>query len=82
MNLGQETEQRRRDRINEGFQALKALMPTQEKQDKASFLMAAVDYIRQLQVTFSDSICQGGHTIPALVPSMIYRGRLDRHTLS
>ena len=25
-------------------------MPTQEKMDKASFLMAAVDYIRKLQV--------------------------------
>ena len=32
------------------FQALRDLMPTQEKMDKASFLMAAVDYIRRLQV--------------------------------
>ena len=32
------------------FQALRDLMPTQEKMDKASFLLASVDYIRRLQV--------------------------------
>ena len=32
------------------FQALRDLMPGQEKTDKASFLMAAVEYIRKLQV--------------------------------
>ena len=32
------------------FQALRDLMPSQEKMDKASFLMAAVEYIRKLQV--------------------------------
>lgn len=31
------------------FQALRDLMPSQEKMDKASFLMAAVEYIRKLQ---------------------------------
>lgn len=45
-----ETEQRRRDRINEGFKALRELLPTTEKMDKANFLMACVGYIRQLQV--------------------------------
>lgn len=34
------------------FQALRELMPTQEKMDKATFLMAAVEYIRQLQVKY------------------------------
>ena len=32
------------------FQGLRDLMPSQEKTDKASFLMAAVEYIRKLQV--------------------------------
>ncbi len=84
-----QTEQRRRDRINEGcdcqctlqhctlmlpgnsitaltrllsaladaaqlcccrFAALKALMPGQEKMDKATFLNSTVEYIKQLQV--------------------------------
>ena len=31
------------------FQALRELMPGQDKMDKASFLMNAVEYIRQLQ---------------------------------
>lgn len=44
-----ETEQRRRDRINEGFKALRELLPTTGKMDKANFLMACVAYIRQLQ---------------------------------
>ena len=33
-----------------GFTALKVLMPNQEKMDKATFLMCAVEYIKQLQV--------------------------------
>lgn len=45
-----ETEQRRRDRINEGFKTLRELLPMQEKMDKANFLMSCVAYIRQLQV--------------------------------
>ncbi|CAL5218448.1 g129 [Coccomyxa viridis] len=54
-----ETEQRRRDRINEGFQALRDLMPAQEKMDKASFLMAAVDYIRKLQDQMQQLLVSG-----------------------
>ena len=44
-----QTEQRRRDRINTGFEALRELLPSCEKADKAAFLMSAAGYIRQLQ---------------------------------
>lgn len=39
-----------------GFAALKALMPNQEKTDKATFLMSAVEYISQLQVLLSSRL--------------------------
>ena len=45
-----QTEQRRRDRINEGFNHLRELIPNKEKLDKAAFLMSTMDYIKQLQV--------------------------------
>lgn len=44
------TEQKRRDRINEGFVALQALLPGKEKVEKAIMLTQAADYIKQLQV--------------------------------
>lgn len=43
------TEQKRRDRINEGFVALQALLPGKEKVEKAIMLTQAADYIKQLQ---------------------------------
>ncbi|BDA44386.1 probable transcription factor PIF3 at N-terminal half [Coccomyxa sp. Obi] len=54
-----ETEQRRRDRINEGFKALRELLPTTEKMDKANFLMACVAYIRQLQAVMQQLLAMG-----------------------
>ncbi|EIE21885.1 hypothetical protein COCSUDRAFT_56332 [Coccomyxa subellipsoidea C-169] len=54
-----QTEQRRRDRINEGFAALKALMPGQEKMDKATFLNSTVEYIKQLQGVMQQLVTLG-----------------------
>ncbi|KAK9840638.1 hypothetical protein WJX81_006158 [Elliptochloris bilobata] len=48
-NRHTQTEQRRRNRINEGYSALRELIPSKEKSDKATFLMAVVQYVRQLQ---------------------------------
>ena len=45
------------------FQALRDLMPSQEKTDKASFLMAAVEYIRKLQVC-RPCTCVAHHLLP------------------
>ncbi|KAK9797090.1 hypothetical protein WJX73_008575 [Symbiochloris irregularis] len=43
------TEQKRRDRINEGFVALQQLLPGKERVEKAVMLTHAADYIRQMQ---------------------------------
>lgn len=45
-----ETEQRRRSKINERFQALRDLIPENDsKRDKASFLLEVIEYIHFLQ---------------------------------
>ncbi|KAL9226489.1 hypothetical protein vseg_002296 [Gypsophila vaccaria] len=45
-----ETEQRRRNKINERFQLLKELIPpNDQKRDKASLLLEVIEYIRFLQ---------------------------------
>ncbi|XP_078439371.1 transcription factor BIM2-like isoform X2 [Wolffia australiana] len=44
------TEQRRRSKINDRFQLLRALIPnTDKKKDKASFLLEVIDYIQLLK---------------------------------
>ncbi|KAL3140580.1 hypothetical protein ABBQ32_005155 [Trebouxia sp. C0010 RCD-2024] len=53
------TEQRRRDKINEGFNALRELIPHKDKMDKATFLQQAVDYIRQLQAVMHQLLSLG-----------------------
>lgn len=53
------TEQRRRDKINEGFVALRELIPHKDKMDKATFLQQAVEYIRQLQAVMQQLLSMG-----------------------
>lgn len=53
------TEQRRRDKINEGFLALRELIPHKDKMDKATFLQQAVEYIRQLQAVMHQLLSMG-----------------------
>lgn len=43
------TEQRRRDRINEKMKALQELIPNSNKVDKASMLDEAIEYLKTLQ---------------------------------
>ncbi|KAK4782230.1 hypothetical protein SAY86_016332 [Trapa natans] len=44
------TEQRRRSKINDRFQTLRALLPqNDQKRDKASFLLEVIEYIQSLQ---------------------------------
>ena len=46
-----QTEKRRRDRIANGFETLRELLPYQDRRmDKATFLQEVVEYVRQLQV--------------------------------
>ncbi|KAK9847003.1 hypothetical protein WJX84_009865 [Apatococcus fuscideae] len=53
------TEQRRRDRINEGFNALRDLIPHKDKMDKATFLQQTVEYIKQLQAVMHQLLAMG-----------------------
>lgn len=47
-----QTEKRRRDRIANGFETLRELLPYQDRRmDKATFLQEVVEYVRQLQVS-------------------------------
>ena len=49
-----QTEKRRRDRIALGFEALRELLPNNDRRmDKATFLQEAVEYVRQLQVSIN-----------------------------
>ncbi|KAI4326587.1 hypothetical protein MLD38_031886 [Melastoma candidum] len=56
------TEQRRRSKINDRFQTLRALIPhSDQKRDRASFLLEVIDYIQLLQekVTKYEGLYQG-----------------------
>ncbi|GLU01734.1 hypothetical protein SLE2022_190220 [Rubroshorea leprosula] len=68
-----ETEQRRRSKINERFQALRDLIPqSDQKRDKASLLLEVIEYIHFLQEklqTYEGSSYQGWVQEPAkLIP--------------
>ncbi|XP_068308226.1 transcription factor BIM2-like isoform X2 [Pyrus communis] len=62
------TEQRRRSKINDRFQMLRELIPhSDQKRDKASFLLEVVEYIQFLQERVSkyEGSCQGWNPDPA-----------------
>ncbi|KAJ7540307.1 hypothetical protein O6H91_10G008300 [Diphasiastrum complanatum] len=58
------TEQRRRSKINDRFQMLRNLVPhSDQKRDKASFLLEVIDYVQMLQekVRKFEGVEQGRH---------------------
>ncbi|KAF8037481.1 hypothetical protein BT93_B0391 [Corymbia citriodora subsp. variegata] len=62
------TEQRRRSKINDRFQMLRSLIPnSDQKRDKASFLLEVIEYIQFLQekVTNYEGSFQGWNQEPA-----------------
>ncbi|KAK3440369.1 hypothetical protein EUGRSUZ_B00645 [Eucalyptus grandis] len=62
------TEQRRRSKINDRFQTLRSLIPnSDQKRDKASFLLEVIEYIQYLQekVTNYEGSFQGWSQEPA-----------------
>ncbi|XP_057952379.1 transcription factor BIM1 [Malania oleifera] len=64
------TEQRRRSKINDRFQMLRELIPhSDQKRDKASFLLEVIEYIQFLQekVHKYEGSCQGWNHEPAKV---------------
>ncbi|KAK9797073.1 hypothetical protein WJX73_002869 [Symbiochloris irregularis] len=48
-----QTEKRRRDRINDGYNLLRELVPSKDKADKATILLQVVEYIRQTQAVMA-----------------------------
>ncbi|XP_077223579.1 transcription factor PIF7-like [Tasmannia lanceolata] len=48
-NVHNQSERRRRDRINQKMKALQKLVPNSSKTDKASMLDEVIDYLKQLQ---------------------------------
>eukprot|EP00884_Botryococcus_braunii_P010179 jgi/Botrbrau1/19162/Bobra.0077s0073.2 len=50
------TEQKRRDKINEGYAELQQLLPCTEKVEKARLLMQAAEYTRQLQAAMQQLV--------------------------
>ncbi|XVE72271.1 hypothetical protein DITRI_Ditri11bG0026200 [Diplodiscus trichospermus] len=73
-----ETEQRRRSKINERFQALRDLLPqNDQKRDKASFLLEVIEYIQFLQekLQMYEGSDQGWNQQPAkLIPWRSHHG--------
>lgn len=55
-----EAERRRRERINAHFTGLRALVPNNEKMDKATLLAEVVSQVKQLKTTATQA-CEGFH---------------------
>lgn len=76
-----ETEQRRRSKINERFQALRNLIPqNDQKRDKASFLLEVIEYIQFLQEKLQvyEGSYEGWSQEPAkLLPRKNYRASAE-----
>lgn len=85
------TEQRRRIKINDRFQILRELIPhSDQKRDKASFLLEVIEYIRFLQEKVQKyesypemqwNNAQGPNDVPA-APGYIYPGNDNNITAS
>ncbi|XP_061947303.1 transcription factor BIM2-like isoform X2 [Populus nigra] len=77
-----ETEQRRRSKINERFQALRNLVPqNDQKRDKASFLSEVIEYVQFLQdkLQIYEGSYEGWSQEPAkLLPWKNYRASVKR----
>lgn len=62
-----QSERRRRDRINEKMRALQELIPNSNKTDKASMLDEAIEYLKMLQVQLQMMSMRTGMTLPPMV---------------
>ncbi|XP_024400599.1 uncharacterized protein [Physcomitrium patens] len=62
-----QSERRRRDRINEKMRALQELIPNSNKTDKASMLDEAIDYLKILQLQLQMMSIRTGMTLPPMV---------------
>lgn len=72
-----ETEQRRRSKINERFQALRNLIPqNDQKRDKASFLLEVIEYIHFLQEKLQ--VYEGSYEGWSQEPAKLLPWKIDR----
>ncbi|KAH8511156.1 hypothetical protein H0E87_008623 [Populus deltoides] len=72
-----ETEQRRRSKINERFQALRNLIPqNDQKRDKASFLLEVIEYIQFLQEKLQ--MYEGSYEGWSQEPAKLLPWKIDR----
>ncbi|XP_024383540.2 uncharacterized protein [Physcomitrium patens] len=70
-----QSERRRRDRINEKMRALQELIPNSNKTDKASMLEEAIEYLKMLQLQLQMISMRTGMTLPP----MVVPGGLQQH---
>ncbi|KAI5063201.1 hypothetical protein GOP47_0021748 [Adiantum capillus-veneris] len=64
-----ESERKRRGRINEKLKALQELIPNANKTDKASVLTEAIDYLKKLRLQLQVMCCRNGFLISPLLVS-------------
>lgn len=66
-----QSERKRRGRINEKLKALQELIPNSNKTDKASVLSKAIDYLKELRLKLQGMCCLSGMSIS---PFLISQG--------
>ncbi|MCO5575039.1 hypothetical protein L7F22_028836 [Adiantum nelumboides] len=64
-----ESERKRRGKINEKLKALQELIPNANKTDKASVLTEAIDYLKKLRLQLQVMCCRNGFLISPLLVS-------------
>lgn len=65
-----ESERKRRDRINQKMQTLQKLVPNSSKTDKASMLDEVIDHLKQLQATVQMMSRMGSMMMPMAMPQL------------
>ncbi|KAI3970849.1 hypothetical protein MKX01_024496 [Papaver californicum] len=74
-----QSERRRRDRINQKIRALQKLVPNSSKTDKASMLEEVVEYLKRLQAQIHDMMSINNRTTSmAMQPQMMMPMALQR----
>ncbi|KAH7427853.1 hypothetical protein KP509_10G063500 [Ceratopteris richardii] len=78
-----QSERRRRNKINEKMRALQELIPNANKTDKASMLDEAIEYVKMLQAQLQFMSMRTGMVIPPILmpPGMQYLSQQQRPSI-